>query len=200
MDSSGPKYFITFIDNYSRSMYLYILHSKDEALDSFKLFKAEVEKQCGRQIKIVWSDRGRKYHGRYMKNGQAPGLFAKFLQEHEIVAQHTMPGSPDQNGVAERKNRILMDTVRSMRSNKITPSILMDWSTKDDCVYIKSSTNQGCLKYDFWVIQMLKTGFVTYTCLGMPVWSENLKPTRKETRPKDHQWVFYWICRKVQRV
>ena len=61
-----------------------------------------------------------------MKNGQAPGLFAKFLQEHEIVAQHTMPGSPDQNGVAERKNRILMDTVRSMRSNKITPSILMD--------------------------------------------------------------------------
>ena len=107
-------------------MYLYILHSKDEALDSFKLFKAEVEKQCGRQIKIVCSDRGRKYHGRYMKNGQAPGLFAKFLQEHEIVAQHTMPGSPDQNGVAERKNRILMDTVRSMRSNKITPSILMD--------------------------------------------------------------------------
>ena len=59
MDASSPKYFITFIDDYSRYMYLYLLHSKNEALDSFKVFKAEVEKQCGKQIKIVRSDRGR---------------------------------------------------------------------------------------------------------------------------------------------
>jgi len=86
MDASSPKYFITFIDNYSRYMYLYLLHTKDEALDAFKNFKAEVEKQCGKQIKIVRSDRGGEYYGRYTENGQAPGLFAKFLQEHGIVA------------------------------------------------------------------------------------------------------------------
>ena len=39
-------------------MYLYLLHSKNEALDVFKVFKNEVEKQCGKQIKIVRSDRG----------------------------------------------------------------------------------------------------------------------------------------------
>ena len=49
MDGSDPKYFITFIDDYSRYMYLYMLHSKDEALETFKVFKAEVEKQ----IKVV---------------------------------------------------------------------------------------------------------------------------------------------------
>jgi len=39
-------------------MYLYLLHNKNEALDAFKVFKAEVEKQCGKQINIVRSDRG----------------------------------------------------------------------------------------------------------------------------------------------
>ena len=47
MDGSDLRYFITFIDNYSRYMYLYMLCSKDEALEAFKVFKAEVEKQCG---------------------------------------------------------------------------------------------------------------------------------------------------------
>ncbi|XP_057481134.1 uncharacterized protein LOC130768153 [Actinidia eriantha] len=104
MDTNGPKYFITFIDDYSRYMYLYLLRSKDEALDAFKVFKAEVENQCGKHIKIVRSDRGGEYYGRYTESGQAPGSFAKFLQEHGIVAQYTMPGSPDQNSVAERRN------------------------------------------------------------------------------------------------
>ncbi|RDX83683.1 hypothetical protein CR513_35373, partial [Mucuna pruriens] len=44
VDISSPKYFITFINDYSRCMYLYVLHSKDEALDAFKAFKAKVEK------------------------------------------------------------------------------------------------------------------------------------------------------------
>ncbi|KAL0461453.1 UNVERIFIED_CONTAM: hypothetical protein Slati_0032900 [Sesamum latifolium] len=70
---------------------------KGEALDAFKVFKAEVEKQCDKQIKIVRSDRGGEYFGRYTEGGQAPGPFAKFLAEQGIVAQYTMPGSLDQN-------------------------------------------------------------------------------------------------------
>ena len=48
MDAHDPKYFISFIDDCSRYMYLYMLHNKDEALDAFKVFKVEVEKQCGK--------------------------------------------------------------------------------------------------------------------------------------------------------
>ncbi|KAF7839613.1 Retrovirus-related Pol polyprotein from transposon TNT 1-94 [Senna tora] len=76
MDSSNQKYFITFIDDYSRYMFLYLLNNKNEALDAFKVFKAEVEKQCDKQIKIVRSDRGGEYYGRYTEDGQAPGPFA----------------------------------------------------------------------------------------------------------------------------
>ena len=124
MDAHGQKYFITFIDDYSRFMYLYMLHNKNEALDAFKIFKAEVEKQCGKPIKIVRTDRGGEYYGRYTEDGQAPGPFAKFLQENGIVAQYTMPGSPDQNGVAERRNRTLMEMVRSMLSSSKLPKSL----------------------------------------------------------------------------
>ncbi|XP_020590476.1 uncharacterized protein LOC110031568 [Phalaenopsis equestris] len=129
MDIVSPKYFVTFIDDYSRYMYLYLLRSKDKTLDAFKIFKAEVENQCGKQIKIVRSDRGGEYYGRYTESGQAPGPFAKFLQEHGIVAQHTMPGSPDQNGVAERRNRTLMDMVFSVASSNFTIKKLRDTSS-----------------------------------------------------------------------
>ena len=94
MDAYGPKYFISFIDDYSRYMYIYLLHNKNETLGAFKVFKAEVEKQCGKQIKIVRTDRGGEHYGRYTEDGQAPGPFAKFLQEHGIVAQYTMPRFP----------------------------------------------------------------------------------------------------------
>jgi len=112
-----------------------MLHKKSEALDAFKIFKAEVEKQCGKQIKIVRSDRGGEYYGRYTEDGQAPGPFAKFLQEHGIVAQYTMPGSPDQNGVAERRNRTLLDMVRSMLSSSNLPRSLWTEALKT-AVYI----------------------------------------------------------------
>ena len=97
-------------------MYLYLLNDKFEALDAFKVYKAEVEKQSGLSIKIVRSDRGGEYYGRFTDQGQRPGPFAKFLEENGIVAQYTTPGTPHQNGVAERRNRTLMDMVRSMTS------------------------------------------------------------------------------------
>ena len=126
MDTHGPKYFISFIDDCSRYIYLYMLHNKDEALNTFKVFKAEVENPCCKQIKIVRIYRGGEYFGRYTGDGQAPGPFAKFPQDHMIVAQYIMPGSPDQNGVVERRNMTLLDMVGSMLSSSKIPKIL--WS------------------------------------------------------------------------
>ncbi|GJV22400.1 zinc finger, CCHC-type containing protein [Tanacetum coccineum] len=57
----NKKYFLTFIDDASRFCYVYLLHSKDEALDKFKVFKTEVELQQGSQIKRLRTDRGGEY-------------------------------------------------------------------------------------------------------------------------------------------
>ena len=59
--------FITFIDDYSRYGYLYLIHEiieMSQALDVFKAYKAEVENQLNKKIKAVRSDRGGEYYGR----------------------------------------------------------------------------------------------------------------------------------------
>jgi hypothetical protein len=117
----GFDLFITFTDDYSRYGYIYPIKEKSEALDKFKIFKAEVENQHNLKIKVVRSDRGGEYYSRHTPYGQVPGPFAMFLQENGIVAQYNTPGEPQQNGVAERRNRTLMDMVRSMLSYSTLP-------------------------------------------------------------------------------
>ena len=118
---TGERYFVTFIDDYSRFMYLYLLLEKADVLNAFKDFKKEVEKQLGKSIKIVRSDRGGEYYGRYTEMGQKPGPLARFLKEEGIVPQYTTPGSPYQNGVAERRNQTLKEMVRTMLSHSTLP-------------------------------------------------------------------------------
>ena len=117
-------YFITFIDDYSRYGYLYLIKEKSESLDKFKIFRTEVERQLGKVIKVVRSDRGGEYYGKHGDAGQLKGPFTKYLEDSGIVAQFTMPGSPEQNGIAERRNRTLMEMVRSMISRTNLPGFL----------------------------------------------------------------------------
>nr|CAN69408.1 hypothetical protein VITISV_014748 [Vitis vinifera] len=113
---TGEKYFITFIDDLSRYGYVYLMHEKSQAIDIFEMFIIEVERQLDKKIKIMRSDRGGEYYGRYDESGQNPGPFAKFLEKRGIRAQYTMLGTPQQNGATERRNRTLMEMVRSMIS------------------------------------------------------------------------------------
>jgi hypothetical protein len=117
----GFDSFITFTDDFSHYGYIYLIKERSEALNKFKIFKAEVENQHNIKIKIVRSDHGGEYYGRHTPYGQVLGPFARFLQENDIVTQYSMPGDPQQNGVAERRNRTLMDMVRSMLSYSTLP-------------------------------------------------------------------------------
>jgi hypothetical protein len=77
----GYDSFITFTGDYSRYGYMYPIKERSEALDKFKIFKAEVENQQDLKIKIVRSDRGGEYYDRHTPYGQVPGPFAKYLME-----------------------------------------------------------------------------------------------------------------------
>ena len=119
---NGQQYFITFIDDFSRYGYLYLIHEKSQSLEVFKLFKVEVENQLNKRIKNVRSDRGGEYYGKYDGSGkQCPGPFVKFLEECGIVPQYTIPGYPSMNGVVERRNITVKDMVRSMISHSNLP-------------------------------------------------------------------------------
>jgi len=120
----GYRYFITFIDDYSRFGWIDLLQEKSSSLDAFKSFKAAIELKTGKKIKCVRSDRGGEYYGRYDETGRNPGPFARFLDECGIEAQYTMPGTPQQNGVAERRNHTLLEMVRCMLSHSSLPDFL----------------------------------------------------------------------------
>ena len=83
-----------------------------------------MERQLDRKVKVVRSDRGSKYYERYDKSGQHLGSFVKFLEKCGICGQYTMLGTPQQNGVSERRNQTLMDMVRSTLSNLFLPVLL----------------------------------------------------------------------------
>jgi transposase InsO family protein len=61
LTKGGKRYFMTFIDDYTRFCYVYLLKTKDEMLNYFKAYKAEVENQLDRKIKRLRSDRGGEY-------------------------------------------------------------------------------------------------------------------------------------------
>ncbi|KAH9760840.1 Integrase catalytic domain-containing protein [Citrus sinensis] len=125
------------------------------------------EKQLGKPIKIVRSYRGGEYYGRYTGSEQKPGPFARFLEENGIVTQYTMSGSPYQNGVAERRNRTLMDIVRSMISNSNLPLSL--WSE--------------ALKTAVYVLNRVSTKAVPKT--PFELWKATEEPHHEENVPED---------------
>jgi hypothetical protein len=102
-------YFMTFIDDFSRKTWLYLLKHKYEAFDVFKKFKSMLENESGRTIKIPSSDKG----GQYKLNE-----FIEFCDLHGIKRHFTARYTPQQNGVDERKNRTIMDMARSMLKEK----------------------------------------------------------------------------------
>ena len=83
---------------------MYLLRSKNEALESFIYYKKEIENQINKKIKVLRSDGGGEY--------ESP--FGEFCSQHGIVHQTTAPHSPQQNGVAERKNRTLKEMMNAM--------------------------------------------------------------------------------------
>ena len=127
---SGERYFITFIYDLSRYGYVYLLREKSQSVNILEVFINEVERQLDRKVKVVRSDRGGEFYGKYNESGQCPGPFAKFLESRGICAQYTMPGTLQQNGVTERHNRTLMDMVRSMLSHSSLPSSLWLYALK----------------------------------------------------------------------
>ncbi|WZZ44936.1 hypothetical protein YC2023_041195 [Brassica napus] len=99
------KYFVTFIDEKSKYTWLTLIPSKDRVIDAFKNFQAYVTNHYHAKIKILRSDNGGEY---------TSYAFKSHLDHHGILHQTSCPYTPQQNGVAERKNRHLMEVARSL--------------------------------------------------------------------------------------
>ncbi|KAJ7979031.1 Retrovirus-related Pol polyprotein from transposon TNT 1-94 [Quillaja saponaria] len=103
--SLGFRYFVTFIDDYSRCTWLFLMKNRSELLSIFQLFCAEIKTQFGVSIRILRSDNAREYFST---------SFQHFMTSQGMLHQSSCSHTPQQNGVAERKNRYLIETARTL--------------------------------------------------------------------------------------
>ncbi|KAL0364512.1 UNVERIFIED_CONTAM: Retrovirus-related Pol polyprotein from transposon TNT 1-94 [Sesamum angustifolium] len=106
------RYFILFINDYSKMTWVYFMREKSKVFKVFKKFKKLVEKQSGRSI---------KFSEAIGKKNITAQKFDKFCEEEGIEHQTTVSYNPQQNGVSERKNRTVMEIARSMLQEKHLP-------------------------------------------------------------------------------
>lgn len=99
----GARYFVTFTDDCTRYTETTMLRNRSDVLEAFKNYKLKAEKQTGRQIKKLRTDNGREYLSNAFKN---------VLKSEGISHQLSVEYTPQQNGVAERKNCTLVEMAR----------------------------------------------------------------------------------------
>ncbi|RVW69976.1 Retrovirus-related Pol polyprotein from transposon TNT 1-94 [Vitis vinifera] len=108
----GFQYFVTFIDDYSRCTWLFLMKNRAELFSIFQKFYTEIQTQFNISIRVLRSDNAREYFS-------AP--FTSFMSHHGILHQSSCAHTPQQNGVAERKNRHLVETARTILLHSNVP-------------------------------------------------------------------------------
>ena len=101
----GARYFMTLIDDYTKKVWVYILKHKSEALLKFKKWLTLIENQTDRKVKRLRTDNGLEYYSKE---------FDEICKEKGIARHKTIRHTPQQNGLAERMNRTLIEKVRCM--------------------------------------------------------------------------------------
>ena len=179
---AGNKYVLTFIDDYSRWCEVRFLSKKSEVLEEFKKFKNFVETQKGRKIKMIQSDNGTEYCNKQ---------FDRYLESCGIMRRLTVPHTPQQNGVAERKNRSLIETARClMIQSKLPPSfwaeaVLTANHIRNRC---PSKAIGGETPYKFWTGKMPNVHY--FRIFGSKAFYLNKEPHKDKFAPKAKECIF----------
>ena len=108
----GFQYFVTFIDDYSRCTWLFLMKNRAELFSIFQKFYTEIQTQFNISIRVLRSDNAREYFS---------AQFTSFMSHHGILHQSSCAHTPQQNGVAERKNRHLVETARTLLLHSHVP-------------------------------------------------------------------------------
>src|SRR3954449_4802744 len=175
----GYRYFVTLTDDLSRYGYIYLMKHKSESFEKFKEFQNEVENHRNRKIKFLRSDRG----GEYLSYD-----FLTHLKASGIVSQLTPPGTPQCNGVSERRNRTLLDMVRSMMSLTDLPLSFVVYALATAAYTLNRAPSKSVetTPYELWFGKKPKLSFLKIW--GCEAYVKRLQPDKLE--PKAEKCVF----------
>ncbi|KAH9671238.1 Integrase catalytic domain-containing protein [Citrus sinensis] len=195
----GNSYFLSIIDDFSKRVWVYVLKHKDQVFEKFKEWKSLVENQTGRKMKKLRTDNGLEFCNQRFDSYCA----------HEGIARHkTVRMTPQQNGLAERMNRTLMDKVRCMLVQaqlpkslwvetlltacylvNLSPSVALDYKTPFEVWHGKPASYDvlrvfGCPAYAHIrqdkLAPRLKGQFIGYPegVKGYKLWCTDLNPPK----------------------
>jgi len=105
--------FVLFVDNFSHMTWVYFLKHKYEVPDKFYAFYQMVHTQFDKKIQVLRSDNGREFVKKSMQ---------ELFRENGLIHQTSCPNTPQQNGVAKRKNRKLLEMTRAMICDAQVPT------------------------------------------------------------------------------
>ena len=112
---SNKRWFVTFIDDHTRVCWVYLMKDKSEVEQIFRNFYAMVETVFGSKISFLRTDNGAEYFKTSL---------GQFFTEKGIYHQTTCVSTPQQNGIAERKNRHLLEVARAIMFTMHIPKYL----------------------------------------------------------------------------
>ena len=124
LSKGGARYVLTFVDDFSRYVVAYFMKNKSEVAALLNEFKAFYENQWGERLKCIRSDNGKEFVNKKVND---------ICARSGIMHQRTVPYSPQQNGVAERMNRTVMEKARSMLHYKRIPT---EWWAEAVCTAV----------------------------------------------------------------
>ncbi|KAK1423646.1 hypothetical protein QVD17_18952 [Tagetes erecta] len=131
---AGNRYFLLIVDDYSRYMWVFIIKTKDEALEKFKDFKTQVENESKYRLKMLRTDRGGEFNSQ---------LFNDYCRKEGIKRQLTAPYTPQQNGVVERRNRTVLGMTRSLLKTMKLPESLWGEAVRHSIYLLNRIATKG---------------------------------------------------------
>ena len=185
---TGFRYFVTFVDDYSRMTWLYLMKSRSELFSNFSAFCAEIHTQFNVPIQILRSDNAKEYMSE---------TFQRYMIKHGILHQTSYVDTSSQNGVAKRKNRHLLETIRALLFQMQVPKYFWADAVSTACFLINrmpSSVLSG--ETPFHVLFPKKTLFpIEPRIFGCTCFVRDVRPQVTKLDPKSLKCIFLGYSR-----
>jgi len=184
----GFRYFVTFIDDFSRCTWVFLMQRRSELFHIFEKFHNEIKNQFGVSIKILRSDNAKEYFNTPLTT---------LLESEGILHESSCPNTPQQNGVSERKNRHLVETARTMLLHYKVPSCFWGDAILHSCYLINrmpSSVLHSKIPYNL-LFPQEPLHKLPLKVFGCTCFVHDITPGRDKIAPKSLKCIFVGYSR-----
>lgn len=175
------RYILTFVDDFSKMVFSFFLKAKSDVLQTFSEFRVFIETQTGGKIKTFRTDNG----GEYISNN-----FNRFFRKHGIHHELSNPHTPEQNGVAERMNRTLVERAKCLLFDADLPKIYWAEATNMATYIINRSVCASHKKTPYEMFYGKKVDLSNLRIFGSPVMVHVPKANRRKWDKKSQKLIF----------